>query len=847
MLLRIFYILIFVSCIIDSFAQPDLNQLTVTINIGSKNFKQIIQQLEEECGISFSYSDNILPTQMLPEKEFHEITLSGFLNSLFVPHGLNYSIINNQVVLFKNSIKRPRFSINGFIEEEGTLKDLIGATIFIKSKDVGCITNSYGFYSLKLPVGEYVVQVRCLGYEPFEKKIYIWNNTRFNIKLKAKSYNVNEVVVSYRDRNEFIESALLSLVKIDIVSLQELPGLFGENDALRNISLLPGIQSNEMSTGSIFVRGGSTEQTIFLMDEGVIYNPSHFGGFFSVFNPDVVNDISIFKSELPNSEGGALSSLVDVRLREGNYDKWVVKGGLGMISARASIEGPIVKDKSSLLVAYRRTYIDQLMKFVAEDDATQQMRFYFYDANFKFNYLLNDKNRIYLSGYSGSDSFYQFSQVKRNNNLATFRWNHLFGPNLFSNTSVVYSNNRVEQVIFESEEEIHWRSDINNIKAKVDFSYFLSKKVKLYYGYSGVIHNIVPYSYSSISESSVTEIEEAQTEQLMLNSVYFNQDSFIKGRVGIGFGGRLTHLYNSPFIQRDNKYKSILFEPNVHLSFIANQNTKFKASYNHREQPLHQLYLNMIGIAVNRWMPASNDFKPQISDNFAFGIYRNESKILSYSVEAYFRKMDNLIETLQNMQVLYSNEPEELLYRASGKVNGIEVSIAVEAKKFRATASYDYCNVLWTTNGINNNNPYPASHVKKHNFNISGVYKINKRYTVSAAWQWANGTPFTAATGKYMVDNKTYLKYDADKINTQQLPNYHRLDLSLDVVGKKNHLRRWKSYWNFSIYNAYFHKNMLGVVYFSTDEKSDNDTQILNPSYFYLYQFVPSISYRFKF
>ncbi len=847
MLIRFFSTLVFVSCISSSFAQPDLNHLNVSLNTGGKSFKNIIQQFEKDYGISFSYSDNILPTGILPQREFNKVALSSVLKKIFIPHGLNYSLINNQIVLYQYNTKMPNYNINGFVEEIGTLKDLIGATIFVKSKDIGCITNSYGFYSIKLPVGEYTIQVRCLGYEPFEQKIYIWDDTRFNIKLKAKSYNVNEVVVNYRDSNEFIESALLSLIKIDITSLQELPGLFGENDALRNISLLPGIQSNEMSTGSIFVRGGSTEQTIFLMDEGVIYNPSHFGGFFSVFNPDVVNNVSVFKSELPNAEGGALSSLVDVRLREGNYDNWQVKGGIGMISARALVEGPVVKDKSSILVAYRRTYIDQLIKFISEDEATQQMRFYFYDANLKFNYILNDKNRIYLSGYSGADSFHQFSQVKRKNNLASFRWNHLFKSNLFSNTSIVYSNNNVQQVIFESEEEIHWKSDINNIKAKVDFSHYLSKNLKLFYGYSGTIHNIVPYSYSSITESSVIEIEEAQTEQLMLNSIYFNQDSYIKGRVGIGFGARLTHLYNSPFIDRENKYKSILFEPNVHISFIFNENTKFKASYNHREQPLHQLYLNMIGIAVNRWMPATSDFNPQISDNYAIGIYRKESKIVSYSIEAYYRKMDNLIETLQNMQVLYSNEPEELLYTASGKVKGIELSIAVEAKKFRATASYDYCNVLWTTNGINNDNPYPASHVRKNNFNISGVYRIGKRYTASLAWQWANGTPYTAATGKYEIEGKPYLKYDDDKINTKQLPSYHRLDVSVDIAGKKNHLRRWKSYWNFSIYNAYFRKNMLGVVYFSPDDKSDDDTQILDPKYFYLYQFVPSISYRFKF
>lgn len=847
MLLRIFYILIFISCIHNSFAQSIFNQNISSLNTNGKSFKQIIQQLEQNYNVSFSYSDDMLPDIILPECIFSNLSFEELLKQLFVAHGVDYSIVNGQIVLFYNEETKPNFRINGFIEEQGSKRDLIGATVYIKEKEIGVITNSYGYFSFKLPVGLYTFQVRCLGYDSFEQTIYVWGNSFYRFKLKSKQYQVNEVVVKYNGNDEFVESAFQSLISLDIKSLQEFPGLFGENDALRNLSLLPGIQSNEMSTGSVFVRGGSNEQTVFLMDEGIVYNPSHFGGFFSVFNPDVVNHVSIYKSELPSNETGALSSIVDVRLREGDFDRWKIKGGIGLISARASVEGPLVKDKSSILIAFRRTFVDQAASLISEDKSTQDLRFYFYDANIKFNYKFNKKNRIYLSTYGGADSFYKYDGVKRRNSQSTFRWNHVYNSSLFSNVSLIHSVNSFNQTLNPNDEEVLWHSNINTIKAKADFSHFVSPKLKLQYGFQSTLFNVVPYRYTAISESGSKTRDEARTEQMAVNSVYFHQDLYLKEVFGIGMGARIGHIYNSPFINRDNKYQGLLFEPNLNLSLMFNKKTRIKSSYNHREQPLHQLYINMLGIAVNRWMPASNNYLPQTSDNFSLGIFRTEGFGLSYSVEGYYRKLENLIETLQESRVLYSYEPEKFLHNSSGTVNGFEMSVSYETKKLRFLSSYDYNNVQWLTEGINQNNYYPASHIRKHNFSLSGVYRVSERVVASVTWHWASGTPFTAATGKYEVDGKVYLNYDDNKINTRNLPDYHRLDLSVDIEGKKNNLRRWKSFWNFSIYNAYFHKNVLGVIYFSEDVLNNSYSKKLDPSYFYLYQFVPSVSYRFNF
>lgn len=845
MLLRVFSIFIFVSCILNSFAQENPNNLNVDISTEGKNFKEIIQHLESKYDVSFSYSDNILPQFKLPAHTFSNISLIDLIDQVFVPHGINYQIIATQIVLSQG--EKSLVSVSGFVEELGSLKQLIGATIYIQDKQVGSVTNGYGFYSIKLPVGYAKFQVRCLGYHSLERTIYVWGDQRSDFKLPSKLFTVDEILVNYRAEDNFIDSPIQSLVKFNVESLQELPGLFGENDALRNLSLIPGIQSNEMSTGSVYVRGGSNEQTSFLMDEATIYNPSHFGSFFSVFNPDVVNSVSVYKSELPNDESGPLSSLIDVRLREGDLNQWKVRGGIGLISARLAVEGPIVKDKASVLVAFRRSFVDHIAKYLSDDELTQQLRFYFYDANAKFYYRLNDNNRFYISGYTGSDSFDQFSSVKRTNSIGSARWNHVFRNKLFSNTSFVYSNNIYSQTLYENNEEIKWRSNIDNFKLKIDFIQKLNKNMKFVYGFSSNVSNIVPYRYQSFTENVVSQTIMAETEQMMLNSVYFNQDASLGKVFGIGFGLRISHLQNSPFIERDNKYAAFLFEPNIHFKLSIDKNTSFKGSYNHREQPMHQLYINMLGIAVNRWMPANSNYKPQKSDNLSLGLFRSEEFGLNYSAEFYYRKMSNLIETLQETKILYADDVEKYLHRSEGSVRGIELSLSYKRKKGNLMAAYDYNDVLWTTDGINSNDPYQASHARKHNVSMSGVYKFNKQISISATWRWSSGLPFTPATGKYVVDNKVYIKYDENNINTAHLPNYHRLDLSCDIAAKNNDKRRWKSYWNFSIYNAYFRKNVLGVLYFSESIADESSIQTLDPNFYYLYQFVPSVSYRFSF
>jgi len=822
-------------------------QVKVTINSNETNAKAIIENFEKKYGINFSYSDNILENIILPIKSEQQLPLKDFMTAYLEPAGISYKVIGSQIVLFVKEIPTEWFIISGYIKDAINSEDIIGATIFVNDLGIGTITNPYGFYSLKLRKGKYKISFSSLGYHQTVMDINLNYHYKNNLRLNPISYEMNEVVISNPINSIFLEATLMNLVKIDIKSLQDLPVLFGENDAISNLAVLPGIQANELSTSSISVRGGGPDQTTFLVDEANLYNASHFGGFFSIFNPDVVNSVNVYKSDIPVSEGGALASIIDVHLREGNNKQWQVKGGIGLISARLAVEGPLKKEKSSMLFAVRRTFVDDLSKVLATDSDLSGAKFYFYDANFKLNYTINDNNRVFLSGYTGSDVFSQYSQISSVNYLGSARWNHLFNSRLFTNSTVSLSQNTMKQGTQEGKELLYWESKINNFKFKSDISYVYSEAFKCTFGYSGTVYNIYPYSLLTQTEKTLLIRYQSANDQMMLNSLYYNQQLVIGNKLGIDAGFRFTHLLTYPFSDSLVGVSDLYLEPQLRLSYAFNSTTTIKWSISQQVQPLHQLPISMVGIAINRWMPANKSFMPQKSTNYTLGFYDEDIKGVNFSTEVYYRKMENLIETLQDLRILYTDNPDNYLYNASGTVYGFEMFFSYNIDNFKGLISYDYCKPLWKTETLNNQKPYEPSHTRKHSLNLTGVYKINHRISASATWIFASGIPYSAANGMYELNGNTYLQFNNDKINTKKLPPYHRLDISVDVAGKKNEIRRWQSFWNFSVYNVYFRKNALGIAYFIPEDENGNAVQTLNPGFFYLYQFVPSVSYRFEF
>lgn len=830
---------------IKSQAQTFL-EAPISLSLSNQSLKQFIQQVEKSTELTFSYSDNILDKEILITRKFEEVPLFNVLDEILIPHHISYQLVGTSIVLYRTVPEKSWFFLSGFIRDSSTSEDLIGAAVYVEDLGIGTVTNGYGFYSLKIPAGEHKLKVYNLGYAVKAIDFNLMFHNRLNVNLQSQNYDLDEVVISTESEKLFMESRLINLQKIDIEKFRELPGFFGENDALRNLSVLPGIQTNEVSTSSINVRGGGTDQTVFLMDEATLFDASHFGGFFSVFNPDVVNNINVFKSDIPVSEGGALSSLIDVRLREGNKQKWEVSGGVGLISARGSVEGPLKKDESSMLLAFRRTYVDGVAQVFATDPEIQKIRFYFYDANLKMNFKLGKNDRLFLSGYSGSDSFTQNKLTERANYLGALRWNHLFGSKLFSNVSFIVSKNVMKQGTQEQKELLYWQSSVNNVKGKADISYYVSKSLKGTFGLNSSLYNIFPFSLLTETEDAQYTRYESSLEQMLLNSIYFTQNILLKKKLGIDIGLRATHMYTDPFTDSLIGTREWFFEPQLKLGYIYNTNNTVKASFSRQIQPLHQLPISMIGIAVNRWMIASKDFRPQLSNNFTLGVYHNIQDRWSLSVEGYYRRMYNLIETMQDQHILYTDDPVKYLYKSEAEAYGTELLFSYNWKKIKGMLSYDYCKALWKTNEISDQ-AYVAPHTREHTLNISNVYKLNKRIAIAATWVVASGIPYTPANGKYQIDGRTYLQSDENHINTKRTPPYHRLDLSVDLESKKNNIRKWKGYWNFSIYNVYFRKNPLGVAYFIPEQQENVTVQILNPGFYYLYRFVPSVSYRFKF
>ncbi len=834
---------------VSALAQEDILQTTIEVKAGNYKHKELLQHLGQQYELAFSYNDDILFPDRLPLQHSFSGSLADFLQEYMVSLGYQYKVVGQQIVLFATEEASLWVTVSGFIKEEQTNELLIGATVYIDSLHIGAVTNAYGFYALKVPRGQHELSIKCLGFAQRKLPLFVWGNASNSYWLKPESYAVEEVRIMGRAGDPFLESDILYTSKLDIQTLQKLPAMFGEKDAIRNISMLPGIQSNELSTGSVFVRGGSNDQTIFLMDEANLYNASHFGGFFSVFNPDVVNSVSVYRSDIPVSEGGALSSLIDVRLRDGNQDAWKLKGSVGLISARASLEGPLIKNKTTILMAFRQSYLDKIYPYFLSDSLTRKIRFSFYDANLKINHIINTKNRIYFSGYTSYDYFRQFSEIWRNTILGSFRWNHLYGQRLFSNLSVIYSDNVNSQTLTISQSDLVWRSDNKNARIKLDYSFLQSKHARSEFGLSSLFYHILPNSVYNEGGSELATLDVSQKDQLFIHSAYFVQHLLPARNFSINAGLRSSWILSNPFSETKEDYRQWFVEPHLHLSYKLPQGWLLKSSFSRPVQPIHQLPLSTMGISINRWMPANSTFKPQVSSNYSFGVVKNVQENMHFSVETYYRKMDHLIETLQDMRILTVDNPEAYLHPAEGEAYGVEFFFSYQNENLSLFTTLDLSNARWLTEGVNANQPYPASHIRKHSLDLSASYRFSERWSCSAAWKLASGLPYTAATGKYEVDGKVYLRFDEDKINTQITPTYHRLDLSIDYVAKHNTRTPWKSYWNLSVQNVYLRKNALGLYYYSptTDANGNLVDASISPSYFYLYRFVPSLSYRFEF
>ena len=718
------------------------------------------------------------------------------------------------------------------------------------------MSNAYGFYSITAPENDYYLLATFSGHSNDTIKISLTKDITRDIELQSNAKQLQEVVIS-ANRND-ITKTLPGMQKISIHEISNVPVIFGEKDILKTIQLLPGIKSGGEGTSGFFVRGGAADQNLILLDEATVYNASHLLGFFSTFNSDAIKDVTVYKGDMPAQFGGRLSSLLDIKMNDGNEKQFKVSGGIGLISSRLNVEGPIVKNKGSFMISARRTYADLFLKLSHDSDVNQSI-LYFYDLNAKANYQLNENNRIYLSGYFGKDDLgygHQFG-IQWGNATSTFRWNHIFNNKLFSNTSFIYSNYNYNISINQTTNKIGILSRIKDLSVKEDLQYYANAKNKVNFGFNIIRHIFTPGNIKTSANSSFNSLilpnkyafdgaAYVSDEWSAIDRLKINAGLRVSSFAMVGPGDFYTYdssgnINNTKTYSAGKIVKSYINpEPRLAATFELNNLSSVKASYSRNAQNLHLLSNSTGSNPTDLWIPSSNNVKPEIADQISGGYYRNiGNNKFDFSAEVYYKWLQNQID-YKNGALLVANQlVESQLVFGKGRAYGLELYFKKKYGKLTGWISYTLSRTERKIDGVNNNNWYPATQDQTHNVAVVGIYKLNKKWTISGDFVFNTGNAVTWPSGKYQENGNTIFYYS--ERNGYRMPANNRLDLSATLQGKKT--KKFEGSWTFSVYNVYGRQNPY-FVQFRDDPADPGKTQAVQYS---LFRWVPSVTYNFKF
>lgn len=757
------------------------------------------------------------------------------------------------------SFAQRKVTIGGVIKSKSDGETVIGASV--KADTIaGTISNDYGFYSLTVPAGKYTIEVTSLGMQPQYFDVVLTGDTTVNLSLDDETHDLKEVTITESAGGRSLSSAQTSVERLTTKEIANIPVLFGEKDVLKAIQLLPGIKSAGDGNSGMFVRGGAADQNLILLDEAPVYNASHLLGFFSTFNSDAVKDITVYKGGMPAQYGGRLSSVLDIRMNDGNNQDFDVSGGVGLISAKLNVEGPIQKDKSSFLITGRRTYADMFLKL---SDQYKDNSLYFYDVNAKVNYILGEKDRLYVSGYFGKDKLSasfgegQGFGLDWGNATATLRWNHIFNNKLFSNTSFIFSNYNYKISIKMGAYDFNIFSQIQDFNLKEELQWYLNNKNTIKIGFNSIYHTIRPGEVTSGDESTLTSTQ-LQKRYSWENAVYATNNWKALDNVNVSYGLRLSafsilgkgDFYNvapngevldTMHYGNGDVVKTYLnLEPRIAASWQFNNSSSIKASYVRNTQNLHLISNSTSSSPTDKWLASTNIIKPEISDQVSVGYYKDFTKNYELTVEAYYKTMQNQIDYRDGANIYSSNNAieSELLF-GKGRSYGLEVLMKKKVGRLSGWVSYTLSKTEKQINGINNNEWYNARQDRTHDIAIVASYQLSKKWNLSANWVYYTGDAITFPAGKYQIDGETVYYYT--QRNAYRMPAYHRLDLG--VTCKLKETKKWSHELSFSLYNAYGRENAYTIIF--RDNKDDpSKTEAVKIA---LFKFIPSISYNFKF
>lgn len=771
-----------------------------------------------------------------------------------------------------------KFTVNGYIKDASNGEALIGATIYIKEIKNGATTNEYGFYSITLPSGTYSADFSYVGFQLISKNLTLDKNIQLSIDLAPESEQLQEVVVQAEIEQANVRNAEMSTNRLEVKIIQRVPMLFGEADVLRSLLLLPGVSTVGEGASGFNVRGGSVGQNLVLLDEAPVYNSSHLFGFFSVFNPDAVKDTKLFKGAIPARYGGRLASILDVRMKDGNSKKMEVTGGIGSVFSRLAVEGPLIKDKASFIIAARRSYIDVLARpFVPllKDGGALN----FYDLTLKTNYNINRKNKLFLSGYFGRDNF-KFDKTQGfnwGNATTTLRWNHLFNERLFSNITLVYSKyDYALQFGKDDRNRFTWNSSISNLIFRPQFTYFINSNNELNFGADVTYYTFEPANAVGVTNGVAVDISLPRKYNLE-TALHIGNSQKISDEFSIEYGLRFSHFqymgpgtaytYNDtiPGIRKTvtatKQYKGgeniatySNFEPRFSFRAQTTESSSVKGSYNRMVQYLHLISNTTASNPLDVWTPTSNNIRPEIADQFTLGYFKDvgETKQYELSVEGYLRYTQNQIDYIDGASLLINKYLEGDLLSGLGRAYGIETYFQKKTGRVTGWVSYTLGRTELKVDGINRGEWYETRFNQTHNLKVAAFYEINNRWSVSGNFIYISGTPTTFPTSRY-IQQGILVPYNInDSRNNVHLPSYNRLDISFRLEGKKvkhDKQRKNTDYWVFSLYNVYGRRNPFSIYFSQNDVRvpagqplSSQATQLS-----IIGSIIPSVSYNFKF
>jgi hypothetical protein len=770
-----------------------------------------------------------------------------------------------------------KFTLSGTISDSNSNETLIGVNLFIPELKTGITTNEYGFYSITIPKGSYTIRISYMGYNSLEEKILLEKNTKTNFKLFTSENTLKEVIITDTKTKTDIRKPEMSVNKLSISAIKRMPVVLGEVDVLKSILLLPGVTNAGEGASGFNVRGGGADQNLILLDEATIFNSSHVFGFFSVFNPDAIKDLKLYKGGIPARFGGRASSVLDIYQKDGNSKKFSTNGGIGLISSRLLLEGPLVKDKGSFLIGGRSSYAHLFLK-LSEDQKDNAA--YFYDLNTKLSYKINPNNNLFLSGYFGRDVFSlanSFTNIYGNSTL-NLRWNHLFSNKLFSNLSLIYSDYYygldLDFVGFK------WDSGIKNYNIKYDFKNYISDRFKLNYGLNAIYYDFNPGIIKPSDSNSGINFSQLDKKYAFEPAIYINADQELSSEISISYGLRYSLFYrlgqsdlnvyanNNPVVfnpelqiyekatpigktafDKNEVMKSYNYlEPRFSAAYQLNDKQSIKASYNRMVQYLQLVSNTSSPTPLDVWTPSDAFIKPQIADQVALGYFTNfNNDLYSLEVETYYKKVQNRIDYIDGADLIANNALEQVILNGQMRSYGLEIMLKKNEGRLNGWISYTLSRSEQQTpgrtnleTGINNGQWYKSAYDKLHNLAVTSSYLLNEKWSFGANFALQSGQPVTYPNGQYQYLGITIPSYGLR--NENRLPTYHHLDISATLTPRKNDNRNWKGEWVFSIYNLYNRKNAAAINFRQNSDTGNNEAVKTS-----IFGMVPAVSYNFKF